>query len=187
MTGKDLWLDLCGAGETAACQEAKRVSRASKTSKHKTKCQACRWFLGPQKTRRLEVQEAWSKDSRKGLLAGLCGETILRDCVETPHAAHKNKGHWGTTSLWPNYYGSTKEPHNPNIVVGSYRKMGGSVTHTHITNKPWRPRTTRTSRRHPGNMLTSPTIEVKSRCNRLGLHLLGSVSLGKSNRTFTAI
>ena len=35
-------------------------------------------------------------------------------------------------------------------------------------------RTTRTSTRHPGNKLTSPTIEVKSCCNWLGLGLLGS-------------
>ena len=73
----------------AACQGAKRVSRASKTIKHKTKCQACRWFLGPQETRRLKVQEAQSEDSRKGLLAGILGETILQVCVGTPHAAHK--------------------------------------------------------------------------------------------------
>ena len=40
--------------------------------------------------RRLEAQEAWSKDSRKGLLAGLLGETIFQDhCVGTPHAAYK--------------------------------------------------------------------------------------------------
>ena len=177
---------MCGAGETTSCQGAKRVSRASKTIKHKTKCQACRWFLGPQKTRRLEVQEAWSEDSRKGLLAGLFGETILRDCVGTPHAVHKNKGHQGTTPLRPNYYRSTKEPHTSNIVVGSYRKMGASVTYTHVTHESRRPRTTRTSRWHPGNKLTSPTIEVKSRCNRLNLRLLGSGSLEKSNDTFTA-
>ena len=104
----------------------------------------------------------------------------------TLHAVHKNKGHRGTTSLRPNYYWSTKEPHTPNIVVESYRKMGGIVTHTHVTNKSQRPRTTKTSRRHPGNKLTSPTIEVNSRCNRLGLRLLRSGSLGKSNGTFTA-
>ena len=72
-----LCLHHCKYYGTAACQGVKRVSRASKTIKHKTKCQACRWFLGPQKTRRLEVQEARSKDSRKGLLTGLFGETIL--------------------------------------------------------------------------------------------------------------
>ena len=64
--------------------------------------------------------------------------------------------------------------------------MVGGVTHTHITNKSRGHRTTRTSGRHPGNKLTSPTIEVKSRCNRLGLCLLGSGSLERSNGTFTA-
>ena len=49
--------------------------------------------MGPQKTRRLEVQEAQSKNLRKGLLVGFFEETILRDCMGTPHAVHKNKGH----------------------------------------------------------------------------------------------
>ena len=30
------------------------------------------------------------------------GETILQDCVGTPHAAHKRKGYRGTTSSRPN-------------------------------------------------------------------------------------
>ena len=47
------------------------------------------WFLGPQETRRLEVQEALSEDLRKGLLAGFLGETIFLDCVGTPNAAYK--------------------------------------------------------------------------------------------------
>jgi hypothetical protein len=81
--------DIVELTRDAACQGAKWVSRASKTIKHKTKYQACRWFLGPQETQRLEVQEARSKDSRKGLLVGPFGETILQDCMRTPHAAHK--------------------------------------------------------------------------------------------------
>jgi hypothetical protein len=44
----------------------------------------------------------------------------------------------------------------------------------HVTNKSRSLRTTRTIIRHPGNKLTSPTIEVKSHCNWLGLRLLGS-------------
>jgi hypothetical protein len=79
-----------------------------------------------------------------------------------------------------------KEPHTPKIVVRSYWKMGGSVTHTGVTNKSRRLRTTRASRRHPGNKLTSPTTEMKSCCNRLGFCLLRSGSLGKPNGTFTA-
>ena len=51
---------------------------------------------------------------------------------------------------------------------------GGGVTYTHVTNKSQSLRTTRTSIRHPGNKLTSPTIEAKSRCNWFGLGLLGS-------------
>ncbi len=128
----------------AACQGAKRVSRASQTIKHRTECQAFRWFLGPKESRRLEAQEAWSKDSRKGLLAGLLGETIFQDCVGTPHAAYKGiRVAAGPTRM---------SPLNPKGSLG----------------------TTRTSTRHPGNKLTSQTIEVKSRCNWLGLGLLGS-------------
>ena len=73
----DIKIHAAGEGRQAAlipqltvCQGAKQVSRASKTIKHKTKCKTCRWNLGPQKTRRSEVLEAWSEESRKGPLAG---------------------------------------------------------------------------------------------------------------------
>jgi hypothetical protein len=171
-----------------ACQGAKGVSRASKTIKHKTKCQACRWFLGPQKTWRSEVQEARSKDSRKGLLAFFLGKQFSETAWEPPTLLMRERGiearllH-AQISTGPR---RRKEPHTPKIVVRSYWKMGGSVTHTGVTNKSRRPRTTRASRRHPGNKLTSPTTEMKSCCNRLGFCLLRSGSLGKPNGTFTA-
>ena len=100
------------------CQGAKRVSRASKTIKHKTKCQAFRWFLGPQKTRRSEVQEARSKDSRKGLLVGFLEKQFSGDSVGTTPAAHRRKGYRSKTSLGPNNYGPTKELYTPKIVAG---------------------------------------------------------------------
>ena len=125
--------------------------------------------LGGWRFRKLGVRTQ-ERDSWWDFLEKQSSETAW----EPPDAAHKSKGHQGNTSLRPNYYWSTKEPHTPNIVVGSYRNTGGGVTHTHVTNKSRSLRTTRMSGRHPGNKLTSPTIEVKSRCNWLGLRLLGS-------------
>ena len=85
-----------------ACQGAKRVSRASKTIKHKMKCQACRWFLflGPQKTWRSEVQEAWSEDSRKGLLAVFLEKQFSETAWEPCQTLRKRDG-YKITKEWP--------------------------------------------------------------------------------------
>ncbi len=54
---------------------------------------SCRRFLGPQKTRRREVQEAWSEESRKGPQAGfLLEKQFSKTAWEPPTLLIRERG-----------------------------------------------------------------------------------------------